>query len=115
MSIGPLGGLIGSVAGSPLAQTKGSELERAQRDMAAQDRQVRGESKAEAAAGIGETDGQDHETGERDADGRRLWERPAAPNDAETPPDDASSPAAAAPPRVKDPSGQSGSQLDLSG
>lgn len=112
MSIGPLGGLIASVAGAPLAQTKGSEVERAQRDMAAHDRQVRGELKAEAAAGIGETDGQDHETGERDADGRRLWEKPAAANNAEAPPDDATTAAAT---RAKDPSGQSGSQLDLSG
>ena len=30
--------------------------------------------KAEAAAGVGEPDGEDHETAERDADGRRPWE-----------------------------------------
>ena len=30
--------------------------------------------KAEAAAGVGEPDGEDHETAERDGDGRRPWE-----------------------------------------
>ena len=33
--------------------------------------------KAEAAAGVGEPDGEDHETAERDADGRRPWEESA--------------------------------------
>ena len=31
---------------------------------------------AAAAAGVGEPDGEDHETAERDADGRRPWEDP---------------------------------------
>ena len=31
MSVGPLGGLAGSAAGTPLAQTKGSEVERRSR------------------------------------------------------------------------------------
>ena len=39
-----------------------------------------------AAAGIGETDGEDHETSERDADGRRLWEDTS--QDGEPSPDD---------------------------
>ena len=32
--------------------------------------------KAELAAGIGQADGDNHQTAERDADGRRLWEFP---------------------------------------
>ena len=76
MSVGPLGGIASSAAGSPLAQTKGSDVERAQQDTSNQQRQVQNDQKAEAASGIGEADGEDHETAERDADGRRLWEEP---------------------------------------
>jgi len=109
MSIGSLGGLAASAAGSPLAQTKGSEVERAQQDLGSQQRQVDSQTKAESAAGIGETDGEDHQTAERDADGRRLWERPPdhKSDDAEAGPAD--------PPRSKDVTGQTGTQLDLSG
>jgi hypothetical protein len=107
MSVGPLTGLIGSLAGTPLAQTKGSEVERAQQDSAAQQRRAVSDQKADNASGIGETDGQDHETGERDADGRRLWERPTAgQTHREATPE---------PPLSKDASGQSGNLLDLSG
>ena len=76
MSVGPMGGVAGSVAGSPLAQTKGSEPERAQQEAVAQQRRAESDQKADSAAGIGETDGEDHETAERDADGRRPWEPP---------------------------------------
>ena len=77
MSIGPTGGIAGSAAGSPLAQTSGSEVQRAEQDAAGQKRRIQMDQKAENAAGIGETDGEDHETEERDADGRRLWEESA--------------------------------------
>jgi len=110
MSVGPMAGIPGSVAGSPLAQTSGSETERAQHDVGAQQRRIQSDQKAESAAGIGETDGEDHETADRDADGRRPWEAPPGP---ETPP-----PAdqdASAPPRPQDPSGESGNLLDLTG
>ena len=75
MSIGPLG-FIGGVAGSSLAQSKGSELERTQHDVAGQERQAEVGRKADSAAGIGAADGEEHQTAERDADGRRLWEAP---------------------------------------
>lgn len=110
MSVGPMGGLPASAAGAPLAQTKGSDVDRAQQDSAAQQRRVQTDQKAEMAAGIGETDGEDHATGERDADGRRLWEQMpggSEQNDADENGSDQS--------RVKDPTGQSGSLLDLSG
>ena len=55
MSIGPTGGIAGSAAGSPLAQTSGSEVERAQQDAASQKRRIQMNQKAENAAGIGET------------------------------------------------------------
>ena len=74
MSVGPLGGLAASAAGSPLAQSHGSEVDRSRQDAAAQQRKVLSDQKAEDAAGIGQTDGEDHETADRDAVGRRIWE-----------------------------------------
>jgi hypothetical protein len=108
MSIGPMGGLAGSAAGSPLAQTSGSEVERAEQDAVGQKRRTQMDQKAENAAGIGETNGEDHETEERDADGRRLWEESPPTNQ---PPDAPDADARAS----KDASGQRGNLLDLSG
>ena len=107
MSIGPMNTVAGSIAGSPLAQAHGAEAERAQQDAGVQQRRIHSDQKAEAAAGIGQTDGEDHETGERDADGRSPWKRPPETAPADAPAD--------APPRSKDTTGQSGSLLDLSG
>lgn len=107
MSIGPLNNVAGSVAGSPMAQTHGSETERTQHETGVQQRRVQSSQKAESAAGVGETDGQDHETDDRDADGRRPWERSAHKAAGEQ--------AAPDPPRAKDATGQSGNLLDLAG
>ena len=113
MSVGPMGGIAGSVAGSPLAQTQGAEPERARQDAGAQQRRIESDQKADAAAGIGETDGEDHETAERDADGRRLWEEPPPEGqdteDAERQPDSPQERLS------RDATGQSGNLLDLSG
>ena len=107
MSVGPLGGIAGSAAGSPLAQTKGSDVERAAQDAGNQQRQVQNQQKADSAAGIGETDGEDHETAERDADGRLPWRQSAAAKQAEQSGDEQ--------PPSKDALGQRGTQLDLTG
>jgi hypothetical protein len=109
MSIGPLGGLAASAAGSPLQQTQGAEVERTSQDVAAQQRRVQNDQKADAAAGVGEADGDDHDAQERDADGRRLWELPSGSESERGEPDDSLSQ------QGKDPTGQSGSLLDLSG
>lgn len=109
MSVGPLG-VVGGVAGAPLAQTRSSDLERLQHDTVFQQRQVQADQRAESAAGIGLTDGQDNETSDRDADGRRLWERSVA---AQGEPD--APPLENADRRPKDASGQSGMHLDLMG
>jgi hypothetical protein len=110
MSIGSLGGVAGSAAGSPLAQMKGSEVERAEQETAAQKGHAESDRKAEAAAGIGQADGEDHEPAERDADGRRPWERPTRKKA------EAAEPGASPePPQSKDAAGQSGTLLDLSG
>ena len=110
MSVGPLGGVANSAAGAPLAQTKGSELQRSQQDNDVQQRQAFGEQRADSAAGIGEADGQDHETADRDADGRRILEKRPGRKQPGTSADEG-----AEPPPAKDVTGESGNQLDLSG
>lgn len=109
MSVGPMGGLLASAAGAPLAQSKGSDVDRAQQDSSAQQRRVQTDKKAESAAGIGEADGEDHATGERDADGRRLWEQMPGGGDG------SGAESGSGQSQSKDPTGQSGSLLDLSG
>ncbi len=83
-------------------------MERASQDIGAQHRNVVYEQKAEAAAGIGETDGEDHQTDERDADGRRPWEFPPKK---QNPGEDPSK----RPPQSRDATGTSGNLLDLTG
>lgn len=111
--MGPLG-MASSVAGG-LPQVGNADAERVQKQAADQARQAQTDQKAEAAAGVGETE-QDQETSDRDADGRRLWEGSQRDDDsgdetsADTNPD-----ATGSRPRSKDPTGMSGGNLDLSG
>ena len=107
MTMAPLGGIVSSAAGAPLSQATGSEVDRTQKDSAAHTRQVDANQQAERAAGIGQTE-QDQEAFERDADGRRLWEAPPDAKDA-----DANN--ATGTRQSKDATGQSGTQLDLTG
>jgi hypothetical protein len=107
MSIGPLG-TIGSLAATPLPQ-RVAEVDKAERETTDRARAAQGERAAEAAAGIGETE-EDSQASERDADGRRLWEAPPAKVSAEE-----TSAVDASPQLSKDPSGESGSELDLVG
>lgn len=111
MSVGPMGSL-GSAAGSQLAQGQGPEVHKAQQDSADQARQVKLSQQAARAEGVGQTE-EDEQAGDRDADGRRPWEvgkgrDEAAPPDQD---DDARPPAL----KSKDPTGQRGRNLDLSG
>ena len=109
MSVGPTT-FAASLAATSLNQTRGSEAERVQHDSAAKERQIEGDRKAENAAGIGTAEG-DEAAGDRDADGHRLWEKPPAGKGMVDDEDDAN----ATVPRTKDPTGQSGSLLDLTG
>ena len=104
-------GIVGGAAGAPLAQTKGTDVEKNREAAGNQQRAARAEAQAENAAGIGETDGQNHETNERDADGRLPYTYDRAAQ-GEAPADE--SPADAKPPPI-DPTGTSGSHLDLTG
>lgn len=110
MQIGSLG-IVGGAAGIPMSQAKG-EADRAREASAAREQKSVADAKADDAAGIGRTDGENHETNERDADGRRLWE---APPEAKTDGENADDPANQSAPGAVDPTGTSGSQLDLSG
>lgn len=113
MSVGPLGGIAGSVAGSPLAQKHGSEVERAGQENGAQQRRIAVDQKADSAAGIGEANGEDHQTADRDANGRRLWEGAAESEDADE--QETASSEESQQQKSKDATGQSGNLLDLSG
>ncbi len=110
MTVVPLGGMLSSAAGTALSQTVGSETERAQKDALAQSRGVDAEQHAERSAGIGQTE-QDQESSERDADGRRLWEGSVDPKKSQT----TAAEVEAESRQSKDPTGQSGTQLDLTG
>ena len=112
MTMAPLGGITSSAAGAPLSQTSGSETERTQKEAIAHQRQVDADQQAEKAAGIGQTE-QDQESSERDADGRRLWEAPAGAGKNKDNNEGALADAATR--QSKDATGQSGTQLDLTG
>jgi hypothetical protein len=107
-------GAAGGVAGSPLAQTQGSDVDRTSQESDAQVRRAQANQKAERAEGIGQTE-EDHEAADRDADGRRPWELGGQP-DEETAGDQRNQPPSEADPAVsRDATGQRGKQLDLSG
>lgn len=101
---------MGSIAAAPLAQAKGSDIDKAKADTANQVRATDSAARADAAAGVGVTQ-EDAQTSDRDADGRRLWESMESPGKAPQATDEATEP----PHLSKDPSGSRGTQLDLSG
>ncbi len=109
MSIGPMPGILGSGAGAPLAQTKGSETDRAAQDAAASERQVHTDEHAADVAGVGQTE-QDEQASDRDADGRLILVESEKKKQ-----DDMSDPPVTDERLSKDPTGQSGNQLDLTG
>ncbi|MEO0530783.1 MAG: hypothetical protein AAF266_09455 [Planctomycetota bacterium] len=74
MSMGPLGGIVSSAAGTALSQTKGASTEREATEAAARDKADELDLRAEKSSGVGQTEG-DAESSDRDADGRRLWEQ----------------------------------------
>lgn len=111
MSIGPVG-IIASLAGGPVAQTKGSDIDRVQQEIAAQSREIKAADKAELAAGIGRPSG-DAETSDRDADGRRLWEPGDEPDQRTV--GEAARAAGDETPKTRDADNSCGAHMDLSG
>jgi hypothetical protein len=110
MTMVPIGGMLSSAAGASLSQAAGSETERA-KESSTQQRVAAADQKAADSAGIGQTQ-QDQESSERDADGRRLWEHPP---DGKKKAGSVDLDAEAMSRQSKDPTGQSGTQLDLTG
>jgi hypothetical protein len=110
MNVGPMG-MLGGAAGSPLSQSQGTDVNKAQQDTTDQSRKATSENKAEQASGVGQTE-HDEEASDRDADGRRPWEIGGrSPED--TGDDQANE--SETPQQSKDPSGTRGGQLDVSG
>lgn len=106
MSIGSLGN-IGSLAAVPATQ-RTSDTDKTQTAASDKARVEAAAEYAEQASGIGETR-EESEAGDRDADGRRLWEfdqlkKEPAPTETE-----------ATEAKSKDPTGSAGRNLDLSG
>lgn len=112
MSIGSLG-IVGSLAGSPLPQ-RTAAAEQAQSEAGGHSREAQAELQAEAAAGIGRTE-EDAQSGERDADGRRLWEFPGHGQSGEGDPESRQPTDTSADdsPRSTDPRAEAGGSLDL--
>jgi hypothetical protein len=108
MSVGPMG--MGGAAGSPLSQSQGNDVNRAQQETTDQSRRTASESKAEQASGVGQTE-HDEQASDRDADGRRPWEIGARPAE-ESPTDESAEDEDR---QSKDASGTRGGQLDISG
>jgi len=109
MSVGSSSLLIAAVA-APLAQSRGTEIDRAQQVAAAHERQLRSEALADSAGGIAAADGEDNQAGDRDADGRLPWQmQPSAEQDEEA--------SAGKPSRARrttqEPAPQSGLRLDV--
>lgn len=108
MSIGSSLGIIGGLATTGFAQ-RTADIERVERDTADQARVADSNAKAETAAGVGEPE-EESPIGDRDADGRLPWEftdhrRPAHTEEAK----------ASQEPAAKDPHGDAGNLLDISG
>jgi hypothetical protein len=108
MSIGSLG-IVGGLAGTAVPQ-RAAEAERVQRETTEQGRAAEAGEKAENAAGIGQTE-EDSQASERDADGRRLWEKQDGPKKKPAELVDSESRV----PVAKDPTGTCGGELDLVG
>ena len=108
MSIGSSLGIIGGLATTGFAQ-RTADVDRVERETADQARAADSKQKAETAAGVGEPE-EEAAIGDHDADGRLLWEfnehhKRANSSGA----DDSNEPTA------KDPHGEAGNLLDISG
>ena len=104
MSIGPAG-ITAGAAGSPLAQTAGPEADRVAQQLNIMRRRVYHGRKAEAAAGVAEPDGEDHESADRDANGRQPVDVPPGRE----------ANASVSSPKSKDHRRECGNLLDLTG
>ncbi len=109
MSIGSSLGIIGSLATTASAQ-RTADVERVERETSDQARVAASNARAARAGGVDEPQ-EESEISDRDADGRRPWEFPAHTPvvEAATEPEEVPAPIA------KDPRGEAGNELDISG
>jgi hypothetical protein len=112
MNIGSLGIITGAAVQSTQART--SEVERVHQETSTHDREVESANLAEEAAGVGVTH-EEEATGERDADGRTPWQLPDPPPTELATTSSEAIVEEAVPHHAKDPSGQSGTHLDVDG
>lgn len=111
MNVGHLS-FVASIAATSLAQSRASDIERTQQDTTAHELKVESAAEAEAAEGIGETH-EEQAAGDRDADGRRPWEFGDEPRAAKIAEEEELTSQDG--PHSKDPTGQTGLQIDLCG
>lgn len=113
MSVGPMGAsLASSIAASNLAQRSSSDVANNQQATANQARVVDSTEKAEKATGVGDPE-ESEKTSDRDADGRRAWERLG--HDSDEPEQELEGDATYDAPQQKDPATVKGREIDLSG
>jgi hypothetical protein len=111
MSIGSFG-FAGIGAATPLVQSKGADADRTVQETTAQKAEANSDLQAERAAGVGQTDGNDHEIEQREADGRLPWKLPVRNKNLSA---SDSAPKKVPLPSSRDASGQCGNMLDLTG
>ena len=115
MSIGPTGAsFASSIAASDLAQRNSADVPNAQQASTSQSRTVDSTQKAEKAASIGDAD-ESAKTSDRDADGRRAWERVGHPEDEADGEAELDGEATYDGDVKSDPTGIKGREIDLSG
>lgn len=116
MDVGPMGAsLASSLSATNLAQRNSSDVTNAKQATASHAIKVDSAEQAEKAAGIGDAD-ESEKAGDRDADGRRLWERQGKKDgDAESADAELEGDATYAAEPQKETSGVKGRELDISG
>ena len=100
MSIGPLPN-VGAFAGTPLAQTRGTDAQRAVQETPAHEPRPHATRHTPAPPAA-----EPPRTEDRDADGRQAWQLPERGERGEAEPSDDA-------PRSHDPTGERGGELDL--
>jgi len=110
MSIGPMGASIASSLAASNQAQRNADVTDSQQATSHQSRSIDAVAEAEKAAGIGDPD-ESQKASDRDADGRRLWERQesAKSDDDETAEDSTYHR------DTEDPTGIKGREIDLDG
>ena len=106
---------LASGAGSPLAQARGSEIDRAATETTVHLQNLKAKAKADQAATVAQADGENQTSQDRDADGRMPWtiisKQQELSNDNSAEENEAPVEAS----KIVDPTGIRGSILDLIG